>query len=100
MIKLVATGMFFFVALGTGSAWTEVLSQEADNTVAGAALESIFSPRRAPAQKTMGLLQRSFLNSLSSIIIRHIFYVTQRDELLHQLLRLPVLLHGRPVIGK
>ena len=66
MIKLVATGMFFFVALGTGSAWTEVLSQEADNTVAGAALESIFSPRRAPAQKTMGLLQRSFLDLVES----------------------------------
>src|SRR5262245_60118583 len=28
---------------------------------AGLALESIFNPQRAPAQKTMGLLQRSFL---------------------------------------
>ncbi|MGE0756989.1 MAG: hypothetical protein AB7O38_08215 [Pirellulaceae bacterium] len=29
---------------------------------AGLALESIFNPQRAPAQKTMGLLQRSFLD--------------------------------------
>lgn len=33
---------------------------------AGFALESIFNPQRAPAQKTMGLLQRSFLDLVES----------------------------------
>jgi hypothetical protein len=39
-------------------------SQPSDDTItpAGSALSTIFSPSRAPKQKTMGLLQRSFLD--------------------------------------
>src|SRR5688572_7354785 len=33
---------------------------------AGLALGSVFNPQRAPAQKTMGLLQRSFLDMVES----------------------------------
>ena len=37
-------------------------SEDEALTPAGAALTTIFSPSRAPKQKTMGLLQRSFLD--------------------------------------
>ncbi len=35
---------------------------DAADSSAGLALESVFNPRRAPAKRTMGLLQRSFLD--------------------------------------
>ncbi|MCH5375295.1 MAG: VWA domain-containing protein, partial [Planctomycetes bacterium] len=39
-----------------------VAAEPSPRPAAQLALESVFSPRRAPAAKTMGLLQRSFLD--------------------------------------
>jgi hypothetical protein len=47
------------LSIGSGTLFSQ---QPAATSPAGYALDSIFNPRRAPAQKTMGLLQRSFLD--------------------------------------
>lgn len=65
-MKFAATVLIVVVTLNIGSSARHALSQEQGGSVAGVALESIFSPRRAPAQKTMGLLQRSFLDLVES----------------------------------
>jgi len=52
-----------FSAINHGGIPSTVSAQEtAEASVSAAALRSIFSPSRAPEQKTMGLLQRSFLD--------------------------------------
>lgn len=51
----VAAAWWCFAAGGAGRA-------AEDQPVLGDALRSVFNPRTAPAQKTMGLLQRSFLD--------------------------------------
>ena len=63
--------LFGFVVLLAG--WSFVHGNAAGpaaaaepKSVAGAAVDSIFNPQRAPAQKTMGLLQRSFLDLVES----------------------------------
>ncbi|MCL4202281.1 MAG: VWA domain-containing protein [Pirellulaceae bacterium] len=47
-----------------------VAAEPAGRPVAQLALESIFSPRHAPAAKTMGLLQRSFLDLVETSPLR------------------------------
>ncbi len=65
IMKPTRTIWLFFVALAVCSASTPTMAQPG-GSVAGVALESIFNPRRAPEQKTMGLLQRSFLDLVES----------------------------------
>jgi TolB-like protein len=51
------------VTIAMATAWAgDLLAQETAPSVAESALNSIFNPRRAPAKKSMGLLQRSFLD--------------------------------------
>ncbi|MBB76000.1 MAG: hypothetical protein CMJ75_15950 [Planctomycetaceae bacterium] len=52
--------LFMFVVLGQGTTF----SQDANPDSTKAVLETIFSPRRAPRARTMGLVQRSFLDLL------------------------------------
>jgi hypothetical protein len=55
------------IVLGLSAGSTTLFSQEpAETSPAGYALDSIFNPRRAPAQRSMGLLQRSFLDLVES----------------------------------
>ena len=53
-------GLPWLVVLGQGMTF----AQDASPTATAAALETIFSPRRAPRARTMGLVQRSFLDLL------------------------------------
>lgn len=64
-MKPVYTLVFSFVILAF-CGWPRQTFAQPDSSVAGVALESIFNPRRAPEQKTMGLLQRSFLDLVES----------------------------------
>ncbi len=58
------TAWLVIVAISTSlaSAQTDTSPVSAPATPAGAALSTLFSPSKAPARKTMGLLQRSFLD--------------------------------------
>jgi hypothetical protein len=57
-----------FLGLVTSLAWVTAtaLGQTPTASPAGLALESVFNPQRAPEHKTMGLLQRSFLDLVES----------------------------------
>lgn len=46
--------------------WSGLAWGQTPPSTAGLALESVFNPQRAPAQKTMGLLQRNFLDLVES----------------------------------
>ncbi len=50
------------ILLILGFTFIEAVAQSPPLSPAGAALTTIFSPTKAPARKTMGLLQRSFLD--------------------------------------